>query len=410
MKVPRCKGTRDLLPQDMAKFRRIEAEFRDCCLGWGYQEIRTPVLEYLHLFTSAGTLSPDMLGRVYSFLDWDGWSGERVALRPDGTIPAARLYVDNFQNLPIARFFYVENMFAFEGTGKESRERWQCGAELIGGSKSEGDVELISMALEAISKLGIGPVELRLAHAGLLKTFLEGLGLSGEKEAEVLDQVFAGNLDVLGDLKGKSPELEKNLQLLFGVKGNSPGFVENLRGVLCSFLPALGPSLDELARISGLLTGVDSKYQIDFTSGRGFEYYTGIIFEFYSSGRRLGGGGRYDELIPLVGGKDVCASGFALYIDELMGLLKDVPPRERVLIRAKDAEGLKPSLALARQLRDAGYVAEFDLGYRETADFRWVINMRGGDEIDLLDQSSGKKRRKSSPAELLKLLEEARCK
>ena len=410
MKVPRCKGTRDLLPQDMAKFRRIEAEFRDCCLGWGYQEIRTPVLEYLHLFTSAGTLSPDMLGRVYSFLDWDGWSGERVVLRPDGTIPAARLYVENFQNLPIARFCYVENMFAFEGTGKESRERWQCGAELIGGSKAEGDVELISLALEAIAKLGIEPVELRLAHAGLIKTFLEGLGLSGEKEADVLDQVFSGNLAVLGDLKGGNPELGKNLQLLFGLKGNSPGFVENLRGVFCPSLPALEPSLNELARIANLLTGSGFSYQIDFTSGKGFEYYTGIIFGFYNSGRRLGGGGRYDELIPLVGGKDICASGFALYIDELMGLLKEVPPRERVLIRAKDAEGLKPSLALARQLRDAGYVAEFDLGYRETTDFRWVINIRGGDEIDLLDQSSGKKRRKSSPAQLLKLLEEARCK
>jgi len=410
MKVPRCKGTRDLLPLDMAKFRRIEAEFRDCCLGWGYQEIRTPVLEYLHLFTSAGTLSPEMLGRVYSFLDWDGWSGERVALRPDGTIPAARLYVENFQNLPIARFCYVENMFAFEGTGKESRERWQCGAELIGGSKAEGDVELISLALEAIARLGIEPVELRLAHAGLIKTFLEGLGLSGEKEADVLDQVFSGNLAVLGDLKGGNPELGKNLQLLFGLKGNSPGFVENLRGVFCPSLPALEPSLNELARIANLLTGSGFDYQIDFTSGKGFEYYTGIIFGFYSSGRRLGGGGRYDELIPLVGGKDVCASGFALYIDELMGLLKEVPPRERVLIRAKDAEGLKPSLALARQLRDAGYVAEFDLGYRETADFRWVINIRSGDEIDLLDQSSGKKRRKSSPTQLLKLLEEARCK
>jgi len=410
MKVPRCKGTRDLLPLDMAKFRRIEAQFRDCCLGWGYQEIRTPVLEYLHLFTSAGTLSPDMLGRVYSFLDWDGWSGERVALRPDGTIPTARLYVENFQNLPIARFFYVENMFAFEGTGKESRERWQCGAELIGGSKAEGDVELISLALEAIGKLGIGPVELRLAHAGLIKTFLEGLGLSGETGADVLDQVFSGNLGVLSDLKGGNPELAKNLQLLFGLKGNSPGFVENLRGVFCSSLPALEPSLNELARISKLLTGLGFDYQIDFTSGRGFEYYTGIIFGFYSSGRRLGGGGRYDELIPLVGGKDICASGFALYIDELMGLLGEVPRQERVLIRAKGAEGLKPSLALARQLRDAGHIAEFDLGYRKISDFRWVVNMRGGDEIELLDQSSGKKRRKSSPAELLKLLEEARCK
>src|SRR4030042_237987 len=200
MKVPRCKGTRDLLPQDMAKFRRIESAFRDCCLGWGYKEIRTPTLEYLHLFTSTGTLTPNMLSRVYSFLDWDGWSGERVALRPDGTIPAARLYVEHFQNLPVAKLFYVENMFAFEGTGKESRERWQCGAELIGVSRLEGDGELISGALEAIGKLGIGGVQLRRAHAGLLKTFLEKLGLSGEEEAEVLEQVFAGNLKVLASL------------------------------------------------------------------------------------------------------------------------------------------------------------------------------------------------------------------
>lgn len=410
MKVPRCKGTRDWMPEDMAKFRQIEAEFRNCCLGWGYQEIRTPILEYLHLFTSAGTLSPDMLGRVYSFLDWDGWSGERVVIRPDGTIPAARLYVENFQNLPIAKLFYVENMFAFEGTGEESRERWQCGAELIGGSKPEGDVELLSLALEAIARLGIDPVEIRLAHAGLLKTFLEGLGLSGEQEAEVLDQIFSGNVDVLVDIKGRNPELEKQLQLLFGIKGSSPGFVENLRSVCAPSLPALEPSLNELARIASLLTDLGFGYRIDFTSGRGFEYYTGIIFSFYSSGRRLGGGGRYDELIPLVGGGSVCASGFALYVDELMDLVKEVPRRERILVKAKDAEGLRDSLEVARLLRGAGYIAEFDLGYEETSDFRWIVDMRGGEGIELIDQLSGKKRRKSSPAELLRFLEEAGCK
>jgi len=94
MRVQRCKGTRDLSPDEMARFRLIEAVFRDRCLRWGYQEVRTPTIEYLHLFTSAGTLTPSMLGKVYSFLDWDGWSGERVVLRPDGTIPIARLYID----------------------------------------------------------------------------------------------------------------------------------------------------------------------------------------------------------------------------------------------------------------------------------------------------------------------------
>ncbi|HEY48953.1 MAG TPA: histidine--tRNA ligase family protein [Dehalococcoidia bacterium] len=410
MKVPRCKGTRDLLPQDMEKFRRVEAGFRDCCLGWGYQEIKTPTLEYLHLFTSAGTLSPEMLGRVYSFLDWDGWSGERVVLRPDGTIPTARLYVENLQKLPIVRFFYVENMFAFEGTGKESRERWQCGAELIGGSKPEGDVELISLALEAMAELGIEPVEIRLAHAGLLKTFLEGLGLSGEEEADVLDKIFSGNMDVLDDVKGGNPEVEKQLKLLFGLKGSSPGFVENLKNVFSAPLPALESSLSELARIADLLTNLGYSYQIDFTSGKGFEYYTGIIFGFYSSGRRLGGGGRYDELIHLVGGKGVRASGFAFYVDELTDLLKESPQREKILVKARDAEGLKASFEVARLLREAGYIAEFDLGYKETSDFRWIVDMRSGAGIELIDQSSGKKQRMPSPVEVLELLKEAGCK
>jgi len=96
MKVPRCKGMRDLLPDDMAKFRQIEEVFRHCSTKWGYEEVRTPMLEYLHLFTATGTLTAGMLGRVYSFLDWDGWSGERVVLRPEGTIPAARLYLEDF--------------------------------------------------------------------------------------------------------------------------------------------------------------------------------------------------------------------------------------------------------------------------------------------------------------------------
>jgi histidyl-tRNA synthetase len=217
-------------------------------------------------------------------------------------------------------------------------------------------------------------------------------------------------VDVLVDITGENPELEKQLQLLFGIKGSSPGFVENLRSVCAPSLPTLEPSLDELARIANLLTGLGFGYQIDFTSGRGFEYYTGIIFGFYSSGRRLGGGGRYDELIPLVGGGSVCASGFALYIDELMDLVKEMPRRERILVKPKDGEGLRDTLEVARLLRGAGYIAEFDLGYKETSDFRWIVDMRGGEGIELIDQLSGKKQRKSSPAELLRFLEEAGCK
>src|SRR3990172_7112679 len=101
----RCQGMRDMLPADMERFRRIEAAFRAACLGWGYGGVRTPTIEPLPLFPSAGTLSPQMLERVYSFLDWDGWSGERVVLRPDSTIPSARLYIEYISGGGVAKLF-----------------------------------------------------------------------------------------------------------------------------------------------------------------------------------------------------------------------------------------------------------------------------------------------------------------
>ena len=166
-----------MLPQDMDRFRHIEEVFAQGCLRWGYHEVKTPTIEYLYLFTSTGTLTPDMLGRVYSFLDWNGWSGERVVLRPDGTIPIARLYIENLKR-GLAKLFYVTNVFAFEETGREARERWQCGAELIGGGGPLADVELILLASEVLRKLGFDAPEIRLSHAGLLRALLRELGLS----------------------------------------------------------------------------------------------------------------------------------------------------------------------------------------------------------------------------------------
>src|SRR3972149_4385475 len=114
---------RDLFPQDMARFRRIEDAFRDSCSRFGYQEVRPPTLEYLHCFTSTGTLTPQMLRSVYSFLDWDGWSGERVVLRPDGTIPLARLFVDHIASYGRgSKLFSVENVSRFRVRRRTARE------------------------------------------------------------------------------------------------------------------------------------------------------------------------------------------------------------------------------------------------------------------------------------------------
>jgi histidyl-tRNA synthetase len=383
----------------MAAFRLIEGTFRDCCLKWGYQEVRTPTLEYLHLFTSTGTLTPDRLSKVYSFLDWDGWSGERVVLRPDGTIPVARLYIDSKEGKDLARFFYVANIFIFEATGKQTRERWQLGAELIGVSSPLADAELVMLALEVLKQLKINDIELRLSHAGLIRALLAKLELSPEEQIKIFDLILDGDVEVLAKLKRERPELGRILSLL-NLKGNSSGLLKNL--------PELKEGIDDFINIARLLETLGCDYQIDIASGRGFEYYTGIIFQLFQNGKKLGGGGRYDALIPLMGGKDTPASGFALYLDQLLNLVKPEAlaksAGQRILIRA-EPEAVKAGFSTASRLREAGYTAELELGAQKQADFNWRLDIKSKPPLFILtDQVKHKKFEAKTADEVLRIL------
>jgi len=410
MRAQRCKGTQDLSPEEMRRFRLIEGAFRDCCLKWGYGEVRTPTLEYLHLFTSTGTLTPGRLGKVYSFLDWDGWSGERVVLRPDGTIPIARLYIDTMGEKELAKLFYVTNVFIFEETGKETRERWQCGAELIGAGSTIADVELVILALDVLQELGLADVELRLSHADLIRALLVKFGLSPGEQTRVFDQILDGDVAVLAEAKAQRPELQRALASLLDLKGESSGFLRNIKALFNQDLPELESPLNNFIGIVDLLESLGFNYQIDITSGRGFEYYTGVMFQLFAGEEHIGGGGRYDALIPLMGGRDIPASGFALYLDRLKNLIKpqalDKAPAQRVLIRAEPTGGLlKEAFSLASCLHEAGYAAEVHPGGQEPASLRWRIDVQGKAPLFVLtDCLSNEKFELKTTDEVLALL------
>ena len=392
----------------MAGFRLIEGIFRDCCLKWGYQEVRTPTLEYLHLFTSVGTLTPGRLGKVYSFLDWNGWSGERVVLRPDGTIPIARLYIDSMEEEELAKLFYVANVFIFEATGKKTRERWQCGAELIGAGSPLADVELVMLALEVLKRLKLDGIELKLSHAGLIKALLVKLELSPEEQTRVFDRLLDGDMEALAEVKPDRPELGKTLLPLLDLKGKSSSSLKHLKTLSAPDLTQLQPYIDDFINIAELLEAVGCDYQIDLASGRGFEYYTGVIFQIFQDEESIGGGGRYDALIPLMGGKDIPASGFALYLDRLMELVKPEalaePQGQKVLIRAKP-EAVKDGFSTAERLREAGYRAEFYLGAQAEADFNWTLDIQSkAPTFILTDQAKRKRFEAQTINQVLKLL------
>ena len=413
MKNQKCKGMRELLPEDMLRFRRIEDIFRTCCGSWGYQEVRTPTLEYLYLFTATGTLTPSMLGKVYSFLDWDGWSGERVVLRPDGTIPVARLYIENLSGQELARLFYVTNIFAFEGTGRKNRERWQCGAEFFGGAKFASDVEIILLAEEVIRRLGIKNVGLRLSHAGLVKALLKEFRLSPAEEAKMASRILEGDWQALTNAKSTNPEVERLMAALLGLKGKSSSFLRNVRASFPKASPDFKSSLEDFLSITTLMDNLGCSYEIDIAAMHGFEYYTGICFQFAAGGEKIGGGGRYDKLVPLMNGEDMPACGFALYMDPMMQLLpleKEKKGKSGVSVKGKGftPEIVRTCFTVAELLRDAGYPTEIDFTDREESSLRWVIAVSGKKPSRFVLKDCVQKRRRevASVAEILEVVSE----
>ncbi len=357
----RCPGMHDLLPEEMERFRQIEEVFCHTCRQWGYQEVRTPTIEHLFLFTAAGTLSTQMLGRVYSFLDWDGWSGERVVLRPDSTIPVARLYIEHMGEAPLAKLFYVQNVFRFtEG----EREEWQCGVELLGDTQPLGDVELVLLGREVLSRLGLGPLGVRLSHPGLVRAVLGRTGLSAGEQLRLYDAILEGEQEALAQLRGRVPDLAPAVDLMLGEEGQGSNYVRNLRSAFAKALPEISRPLDELEALAETLEALGLMPMVTGAMVRNFEYYTGPVFQLLVGDLVVGGGGRYDALVEVLCGRQVPASGFALYMGRLLPLVTR-PPVAAPMVWVEAADGSAATVAVAFQtasiLREKGMPAQVAL-------------------------------------------------
>jgi histidyl-tRNA synthetase len=390
----RCKGARDLLPADTDCFRALEDMFRICCTKWGYQEVRTPTLEYLHLFTASGTLTPDMLSKVYSFLDWDGWSGERIVLRPDGTIPVVRLFVENLLKQKMARLFYVTNVFSFEGTGKDNRERWQFGVELFGKKQPASDVEIILLALFMLHSAGLGKLQVDLSHAGLLKALVKELKLSPEKETLLLMELRDGNWKAITKSKIADRDLNKILSLLVEMKGRTSGFLENLRA-LPNISGEIKSEIDNFLSVTKILDNSDIQYQIDLTSTTGYEYYTGLCFQFTIDDIKICSGGRYDDLVPLIGNAQIPACGFAMHIDHLMKRINpqsNYPDNQKVVVSTmlSDPGAVAECFKIAQLVREQDYLVEVGFNCNTSCN-RWTISVQNDSNIfTVIDNQSNK--------------------
>ena len=409
MRIERCKGCNDLNAQDMLRFRSVEAAFLETARSYGYDEVRTPTLEYLYLFTLAGTLTSGMLRRVYSFLDWDGWSGERVVLKPDTTIPTARFYIEQMQQQKYpARLSYVTNSFVFEETGTKARERWQCGAELIGDNGDAVDAELIAFACDAVKRMGLDKIEVKLSHVGLIRGLLSSFGLDYGEQSAILSRILDGETSVLENMHTDKPKAVETLKLLLSTTGNSANFLKNMRAIFAADIPEVQNEILSFITTIEMIEAMGLHYQIDFTSGKGFEYYTGIIFRLFVSGINVGGGGRYDKLVEMMGGAPSPAAGFGLYIDRLSAQINIdnlyIPVSQRVSVSVA-TEAMELGCEVIDLLRRAGLVVIMGSRGQVAHNCGWLLEVASDEpQLVLFNCGTGEKSICSSAIEVVALV------
>ena len=349
------RGTRDILPDEARRFRRVVETARAIAERYGYGEIATPIFEFTEVFArTLGDTSDIVTKEMYSFEDK---GGDFITLRPEGTAGVARAFISGglAQSLPL-KFFYAGPMFRYERPQKgRQRQFHQIGVELLGVPAPQADVEVIALGAHILDGLGV-----------LDRTVLElnTLGDPASRQAyrAALVDYFSGHRDRLSeDSRGR---LERNpLRILDSkdegdrrVVAEAPAFSDYLNAESRAFFAAVTEGLDDL--------GIS--YEVNQRLVRGLDYYTHTAFEFTTTALGAQGtvlaGGRYDGLIGAMGGPETPGIGWAAGIERLSMLIDEPPPAPRpVAILPVGAAAEREAQRLAWRLRRAGCVV--DLGY-----------------------------------------------
>jgi len=346
------KGMRDLLPEQTAWWQRMERELAGVLDRFGYQELRTPLLEPTALFKrSIGEATDIVEKEMYTFQDLDGSS---VTLRPEGTASAVRAYLENFtwKKEPISRWYYLGTMFRHEKPQKGRYRMFsQVGAELLGAAEPAADVELIDLAVECVRAVGLSEATLELNSLGCpacRPAYRERLVAYLRVQRSALCEPCQRRLETnpLRVLDCKVEGCQK-------VAEEAPRILDFLGPECLSHLEAVRAGLESMGHA----------YRLNHRMVRGLDYYSRTTFELLTGGlgaqSAVAGGGRYDGLVAQLGGPEIPAVGFAAGLDRILlrlAELREPPQGPPIIFVASQGEaGWRAALPLVQRLRRAGH-------------------------------------------------------
>ena len=372
MKLQKPKGTQDILPADSAKWQYVENVARETFKKYNYGEIRTPMFEHYEVISrSVGDTTDIVTKEMYDFHD----KGDRhITLRPEGTAPVVRSYVENKLFAPEVqkpvKVYYIGSMFRYERPqAGRLREFHQLGVECFGSKNPATDVETIAMAYQLFNTLGIKEVTLHLNSLGNTESRLA--------YRQALIDYLIPMRDTLS--KDSQRRLDENpLRVLDSKEKEDKVAVENAPSILDYLDEESQAHFDE---VRTMLDSLNIPYVIDTNMVRGLDYYNHTIFEFITtidkSELTICAGGRYDSLVEYFGGPETAGFGFGLGLERLLLVLDkqgiELPVEENldvyIAVLGSGANG--KALELVQAIRYQGFKAERDyLGRKIKAQFK----------------------------------------
>ena len=361
-KFQRPRGTRDLLFADQKYFKYVQNIFETVAEEAGFQKITTPTFEDSKLFVRGVGKEAEVTKDMYVFKDK---SGNSLALRPEGTAPIVRAYLeDGMQSLPQpVSLYYFSNFFRYERPqAGRYRELWQFGLEVIGDKSPLVDANIIATVWRMYKKLNLTDISIQVNSIGC--------SVCRPKYVKLLKKYYSGKLTkVCADCKKRYKVnplrlLDCKNDKCLEIQKEAPQIINNLCSACHDHFKTVLEYVDEL----------EIDYELNPKIVRGLDYYTGTVFEVWNAKEgaqnSLGGGGRYDLLVELLGGSKTPAMGFGVGVDRTIEEMEkeeiefEQKKNVNIFVAQLGNKARKKCFKLLNDLLDAGIGAEarFDKG------------------------------------------------
>ena len=410
-KFTKPAGTNDFLPDQMVQRNFVENVVRETFEAYGYAQVQTPLFESFALLSAQS--GEELRQKMFTFVGSD-----RVdyALRPELTAPVCRLVANGeLQEQPYPyKLYYVGQCVRLEAASAH-REFRQAGVELIGAASALADAEIITLPVRILEKLNIHNTKLKIGAPGIYRQILKPVALHPRDLGEIILDLDALARRISPHTPGEYIEQWNRYHQVPEEIAHRCIKVSQIRGDKDAVMAAWNTHLKNIAceAKQGLISLCDAlhnhditDFEIDLGLTRGFDFYTGNVFQIELEEPQLPlcGGGRYDTLIESVGGPPLPGAGFAFQFDSLVTAFAQtenatISAKRDYFIATTAPELTAEAQRLAEKLRRAGKTAEVDLMERDAqaqhdyavqANYAYVLNLVPEQPLRRIDLKTGK--------------------